>query len=205
MGQREKKIDDYILKSADFAKPVLMHIREVMHKACPDVVEAWKWSFPFFMYKNSLLCNMASFKQHCSMGFWQASLMKDPHHLLRVQDEKTAMGNFGQITKLSDLPSDKILIEYIKQAMDLIDKGVKSPKKPAPKATEAPEVPDYLVAALKKNPAAQKTFENFSNSNKKDYVEWLTEAKTEATREKRLETTIEQLAEGKTRHWKYQK
>ena len=205
MVQKNKKTDDYILKSADFAKPILMHLREVVHKACPDAIEEWKWSFPVFMYKGSILCNMAAFKQHCAFGFWLGPVMKDPHKLLVAHEEKAGMGHFGMIKKVSDLPSDKILIEYIKQAMDLTDKGVKAPKKTAAPETKELIVPEYLTDALKKNAAARKTFENFSNTNKKDYLEWLAEAKTETTRLKRLETAIEWMSEGKIRNWKYVK
>src|SRR5437762_1791858 len=125
MPTKDKKIDAYISNSADFAKPILNHIRQVFHKACPAVVETWKWSFPHFMYNNSILCSMAAFKQHCAFGFWLGSMMKDPEGKLLRGKDKTAMGNLGKIQSVNDLPGDKILTQYIKEAMSLIDKGVK--------------------------------------------------------------------------------
>jgi uncharacterized protein YdeI (YjbR/CyaY-like superfamily) len=147
---------------------------------------------------------MASFKQHCAFGFWKASIMKDPEGVLQLMG-KTAMGHLDRIESLKDLPSDKILIAYIKEAAKLNEDDVKLP--PKKKSTEKKEliVPTDLSAALKKNKKAHATFEAFSYSNKKDYVEWITEAKTDATRETRLETALEWMSEGKSRHWKYQK
>jgi uncharacterized protein YdeI (YjbR/CyaY-like superfamily) len=198
----DKRIDDYIMKSADFAKPILIHLRELIHKACPDVEEGLKWSMPYFMYKDSILCGFASFKQHCAFGFWLASKMKDPKKILKSGENKTAMGHLGQLKSIKDLPSDKVLISYIKEAMSLTDKGVKL-EKAAPVSKKDLKVPSYFMNALKKNKKALKTFEGFSNSNKKEYVEWVTSAKTEETRETRLETAIEWMSEGKIRHWKY--
>jgi uncharacterized protein YdeI (YjbR/CyaY-like superfamily) len=146
---------------------------------------------------------MAAFKQHCSFGFWNAGQMKDANSGLQVKD-RGAMGNFDRITSLKDLPADKKITGYIKEAAALIEKGV---KKPAPKKTAKPElpVPPELTAALKKNKKAQTTFEGFPPSHRREYIEWITEAKTDATREKRIATTVEWLTEGKQRMWKYQK
>jgi uncharacterized protein YdeI (YjbR/CyaY-like superfamily) len=201
MGKRDERHDAYIAKSADFAKPILTHLRELVHKACPEIEETWKWSFPNFDYKG-IVCSMAAFKQHCSFGFWKASLMRDEHKILTGSRE--AMGQMGQIKSLADLPPDEVLISYIKEAVELNEKGIKVAK---PKSTAKKElqIPEYLISALESNAAASETFENFSYSNKKDYVEWLTEARTEETRSKRLAVAVEQMAEGKTRHWKYAK
>lgn len=201
MGKRDARIDEYISKSADFAKPVLIHLRELVHKTCPDVEETMKWSFPHFDYKG-MLCHMASFKQHCAFGFWKAELMKDKALMQNAKSE-SAMGHLGKITSLKDLPSDKKLISYIKEAMKLNDDGVKLP--PRKKSETEITVPDYLIKALKKNKTAFKTFENFSPSHKKEYVEWITEAKTEETRNRRIITAIEWMTEGKSRNWKYMK
>jgi uncharacterized protein YdeI (YjbR/CyaY-like superfamily) len=202
MPSTDPKIDAYIKKSAPFAQPILEHLRGLVHKACPQVEETIKWGFPHFEYKG-ILCSMAAFKQHCSFGFWKATLMKDDKALLK-RVGKTDMGHFDNILSMEDLPSDKILITYIKEAVRLNDEGIKVQKpKPAPKKPLA--TPPDLLAALKKNKAALKAFEGFSPSNKKDYIEWIVEAKTEATRNKRLETAIEWMAEGKTRNWKYVK
>jgi uncharacterized protein YdeI (YjbR/CyaY-like superfamily) len=200
MGKKIEKIDGYIENSADFAKPILNHLRELIHTACPDVEEKWKWSFPNFDYKGPF-CNMAGFKQHCSFGFWKASLMRDEHKILNAGNE--AMGQMGRLKSLEDLPPDDVMIAYIKEAKELNDKGIKRPSKP--KSTEKKElvIPEYLTTALEENAQAQETFESFSYSHKKEYVEWITEAKTEETRNKRLEKTIEQMSAGKSRHWKY--
>lgn len=199
MGKRDKRIDAYILKSADFAIPILTHLRELVHIACPGVEETMKWSFPVFEY-NGIMCNMAAFKKHCTFGFWKAALMKDKT-LIKNAKSETSMGHLGRITSLKDLPSDKIIIAYIKEAARLNDAGAKVVKK----KVEPKEliVPPYFIKALKTNKAALKTFGGFSYSNKKEYVEWITEAKTEATRDKRMETALEWMAEGKIRNWKY--
>jgi len=204
MPKTDPRIDAYIEKSADFAKPVLKHLRALTHKACPGVEETMKWSFPHFDYKGSILCSMASFKQHCAFGFWKASIMKDPEDVLQLVG-RTAMGHLDRIESLKDLPSDKILIAYIKEAAKLNEDDIKLP--PKKKSTDKKEliVPNDLSAALKKNKKASATFDAFSYSNKKDYVEWITEAKTDATRETRLDTAIEWMSEGKNRNWKYQK
>ena len=199
MPTKDPRVDAYIDRAADFAKPILKHIRKIVHKACPDVTETMKWSFPHFDYKG-MLCSMASFKQHCAFGFWKQSLLEGK----AFPAEKTAMGSFGRLESKADLPADDVLINLIKQAVELNDQGVKVAKK-KPTGNKELVVPDYLTAALKKNKAAQGTFESFPYSAKKEYVEWLAEAKTDATREKRLATTIEWLAEGKRRNWKYEK
>ncbi|MGC2236657.1 MAG: YdeI/OmpD-associated family protein [Pyrinomonadaceae bacterium] len=200
MGKRDERVDAYIAKSADFAKPILTHLRELVHLASPEIEESWKWSFPNFDYKG-IVCSMAAFKQHCSFGFWKASLMSDPEKILT--NSREAMGQMGQIKNLADLPPDDVLIAYIKEAVELNEKGVKIPSKAKTTEKKPLEIPDYFTTALEGNEKASETFENFSYSNKKDYIEWLTEAKTEETRNKRLAVAIEQMAEGKSRHWKY--
>ena len=202
MAKKIKEIDAYINKSADFAKPILIHIREMVHDECPDVQEKIKWNFPHFDYKNEMMCSMAAFKQHAVMGFWKASLMKDKA-LLEMARSEEAMGHLGKITSLKDLPSDKKLKAYIKEAMELTDYGIKLPAKP--KSIEKKEIiiPGYFKKALNKNKKALLAFENYSYSHKKEYVQWITEAKTEETRNKRMATAIEWIAEGKSRHWRY--
>lgn len=202
MKNQDKRIDHYIAKSAIFAQPILTHLRQLIHKSCPDVVETIKWGFPHFEYAGEIVCSMASFKMHCSFGFWKASLMNDPHSLLQRMG-KTAMGNLGQITDIAVLPPDAIIEEYVKEAARLNSEGIRLPAKPKSDKTKETQTPDDILRALAANKEALKTFENFSPSNKKEYVEWITEAKTEETRNRRLETTIEWMAEGKIRHWKY--
>lgn len=197
----DKRIDAYIEKKADFAKPILKHLRQLVHKACPDVQEAMKWGNPFFDYKGSVLCAMAAFKEHCRVLFWKAKLMKDPESIMHVAD-KHSMGNINNFTSLKDLPSDKILIAYIKEAMKLNEDNIKLPPKKA--AVKTLEMPVDFAAALKKNKKANTVFENFTPGKKKDYIEWITEAKTRATKFKRIETAVEWITEGKSRNWKYE-
>lgn len=194
----DPRVDAYIDKSADFAKPILKHLRELIHKACPDIRETIKWSFPHFDYKGTV-CSMAAFKQHCAFGFWKQALLEQD----AFPAEKTAMGSFGRITSLKDLPADKVMTRLIHQAIELNEKGVKVPKKSALKKELV--VPAELTKALSKNKAAKAAFEKFSNSHKREYVEWINEAKTDPTRNKRIATTVEWLSEGKSRNWKYEK
>lgn len=192
MPQTDPRVDAYIIKSADFAKPILTHLRKLVHKACPTATETIKWSFPHFDYKGEMLCSMASFKQHCAFGFWKTALMKDAGKLL--DNRKEAMGSLGKITSLKDLPADKTIIAYIKEAMQLNDDDIKMVK---PKAGIKKElkIPAYFTAALKKNKKATATFGGFNYTNKKEYVEWVTEAKTDDTRQKRLAQAIEWMAD----------
>jgi uncharacterized protein YdeI (YjbR/CyaY-like superfamily) len=201
MGTKDKRIDAYIAKSAGFARPILKYLRETVHEGCPEVEETIKWSMPFFMYKG-MFCSMAAFKQHCAFGFWHSSAIFDG----KSNKSADAMGQFGRITSLKDLPRRSLLLGYIKKAKQLKDEGVK-PAKPTKAKDEKKEltVPDYFAAALKKNKKAQATFDAFPYSKRKDYVEWVTEAKTDETRDRRLKTSVEWLAEGKGRNWKYEK
>ena len=197
----DPRVDAYIDRSADFAKPILLHIRKLVHAACPDVLETIKWSFPHFDYKGQMMCSMASFKQHCAFGFWKQSLLEDA----AFPAEKTAMGSFGRLTSVKDLPDDKTMKKLIGDAMKLNDEGVKVKRAFVSKDKKELIVPDVLLKTLAKNKAAADTFNNFPYSCKRDYVDWITEAKTDATRDKRLATTIEWLAEGKRRNWKYER
>jgi uncharacterized protein YdeI (YjbR/CyaY-like superfamily) len=204
MGKKEQKIDAYIAKSADFAKPILHHLRELVHSSCPDAEEKIKWGFPHFDYKGEMMCSMAAFKQHASFGFWKAALMKDPI-LAETARSEVAMGHLGRITTVKDLPSDKKIKAWIKEAMALNDKGIRLAAKP--KNTEKKEliVPDYFTKMLAKNKKAKQVFDAFAYSHKKEYLMWITEAKTEETRNKRMASAIEMLAEGKSRNWKYER
>jgi uncharacterized protein YdeI (YjbR/CyaY-like superfamily) len=204
MGKKDKRIDVYIANSAAFAQPILNHLRELVHAACPDVEETMKWSFPHFQYSGEILCSMASFKNHCAFGFWKASILPDPHSLLHLAG-KTTMGSLGSITSLSDLPSDRILKEYIREAAKLNREGIKVGQRTKTGTKKELVVPDYFSKALDKNKKALKTFEAFSTTNKREYVDWVTSAKTDETREKRLSTSIEWMTDGKIRNWKYVK
>jgi uncharacterized protein YdeI (YjbR/CyaY-like superfamily) len=205
MGSKDPRVDAYIAKSAAFAKPILIYLRELIHETCPTVEETIKWNFPHFTYKGPVdrsprvLCMMASFKQHCAFGFWYSD-NTGPN-----QQAAPAMGQYGRITSLADLPNEKILVKQIKEAIRIRDAGIKPRMGTRSAPKKELDIPNYLTAALKKNIKARAIFDQFSYTNKKDYVEWLTEAKTDATRSKRLETALEWMSEGKARNWKYMK
>jgi uncharacterized protein YdeI (YjbR/CyaY-like superfamily) len=203
MNHTDPRVDNYIIKSADFAVPILVYLRELVHASCPEVRETMKWSFPHFEYKGSILCSMASFKYHCAFGFWYGSLLTDPHKLLATGEERNSMGSLGKIKSISDLPAAEHLTAFIAEVMQLIDVGTKVKKEEKPKEVKELVVPAYMLDALNDNPKALRTFDNFSYSQKKEYVEWLEDAKTEATRNKRLATAVGWMEEGKIRNWKY--
>lgn len=202
MENYNTKVDEYIEKSQDFAKPILHYIREIVHAICPDTEEAIKWKFPTFMYKGKILCSMVSFKQYCSLGFWLHDEMKTLKNI-ETDVEKTNMFSLGKIMKIEDLPSKPLLKKMILEAMELTDMGV-TLKKASPSKTET-EVPDYFQNALQHNKKASEIFIKGSPSFRKEYINWITEAKTEATRNKRMEQAIEWISEGKARNWKYMK
>ncbi|KRA20478.1 YdeI/OmpD-associated family protein [Lysobacter sp. Root604] len=199
MPQHDPRIDAYIAQAAEFARPILEQVRGVVHKACPEVEETLKWGMPSFVYRGRILCGMAAFKQHASFGFWQGANIVGPDG--RKGEE--AMGQFGRLTRLADLPSKRELGGYVQQAMALIDAGVKRPTTKSAQPKPPLAVPEDLAAALKKNAPARKTFEAFPPSHRREYVEWIVEAKREATRLKRVQQAVEWLAEGKHRNWKY--
>jgi len=199
MGKHDPRVDAYIAKSADFARPILEHLRAVIHEGCPEVEEAIKWGMPSFLYHGRILCGIAAFKQHCAFGFWGG------RGLVGNEDKRDdAMGQFGRIASLNDLPSKKTLVGYVKQAMKLADERAIAPAKPRKAPKPAPATPDDLAAALKKNKKAAVTYEAFSPSCKREYVEWISEAKREETRASRVAQAVTWMAEGKQRNWKYQ-
>lgn len=195
-------IDHYIQNTAEFARPILEYIRHSVHIACPEVEETIKWNFPHFMYKNKILCSMAAFKSHCALTFWNSQSMNDGGVL--EKNNRSAMGHFGKIKLIEDLPNIKPFLNLIREAMRCIDEDRKTVKTPV-KEKKTFETPVSFLEALKKNAAASAHYNRFSASKKKDYLEWFAEAKTEATLNKRISTAIEWLSEGKSRHWKYEK
>lgn len=196
-------VDKYIENAQDFAKPILIHLRKLVHQACPEVEEAIKWNFPAFNYKG-ILCGMAAFKQHCTFGFWKGKLMfaNNPELSKRTQE---AMGNFGRLTKIAELPPDKVMLGYIREAMRLNEAGIKAPARAKPDRRAPLVIPTEFAVALKKNKKAQTAFDAFSYSHRKEYVEWISEAKREETRQKRIFTSLAWLSEGKSRNWKYER
>ncbi|HRP62097.1 MAG TPA: YdeI/OmpD-associated family protein [Phycisphaerales bacterium] len=208
MPTKDPRVDAYIEKSADFAKPILKKLRALVHKGCPEVTETIKWGMPAFDYKGGF-CGMAAFKQHCSFGFWKAALLDDGKGSKTEDDKAMSWGARGsisipaKITSLEDLPSDAKFLTLIKKAKKLNDDGVKVPKE---KAAKKPlPMPSDFAAALKKTKGAIANFEKMSPSCKREYIEWVIEAKRDETRQNRIATAVEWIAEGKSRHWKYQK
>lgn len=199
---KDKRVDAYIAKSKVFAQPILRHLRDLVHAACPDVTETIKWGFPHFDY-NGIMCSMAAFKEHCSFGFWKAALMKDTS-LMRMASSEAAMGHLGQLKSLEDLPADKVLKAYIREAAQLNEAGIKV-QKPVPGTKKPLRTPPALSRALKENAKARACFNTLSYSHRKEYIEWISEAKTDPTRDKRIATTVTWLTEGKSRNWKYVK
>lgn len=204
-GSHSPKVDKYIDSAAPFAQPILTHIRQLVHTALPDVEEDIKWSMPFFLYRGLMLGNMAAFKQHCSFGLWgkegPANLRKDGVY------DREAMGQLGKLTSVEDLPPDRDFIQYIRTAAAEIDTGARTQNYSRPKTTTPkppPEVPPALAAALKKNKAAATQFAAMPPGCQREYCDWISEAKRDETRDKRVATALEWIAEGKRRNWKYE-
>jgi uncharacterized protein YdeI (YjbR/CyaY-like superfamily) len=194
MPKKDPRVDVYIKQARPFAQPILKHLRKIVQAGCPDVEETIKWQSPFFEHKG-IICFMAAFKEHVVFGFWKGALIFG-------NKNKGAMGHFGRITSMRDLPEKKKLIGYVRKAAELNEAGVKkSPRRS--RAKRMITVPADLSAALRKNSKARKTFEEFSYSHKKEYVDWITDAKRDETRKRRLQTAIQWMAKGKPQNWKY--
>jgi len=205
-GRLNPQFDEYQEGASDFAKPIMAHLRKLVHKQCPEVVEAIKWGNPHFDYKGEVLCIFAAYKNHCSFGFWKESLMSDAR-LKANPDLKAAKRFMGKLTSLSDLPSDSELIAFIQEAMALNDRGVnRAPRRDA-KLAKAAEIaiPDAFAEQLSRHVQANQVFQSKSPSFRKEYVVWIADAKTDQTRQKRIDESLEWIAQGKGRFWKYEK
>ena len=203
-GARDPRVDDYIAKSAPFAHAPLAHIRDAMHAALPDVTEAIKWSHPFFLLDGRPFANRAAFKAHCSLGFWRGGR---PIADEAAGEREQAMGQFGRVESLADLPQAAALRKLIVQARAVwaaaLDEKAAAP--PAPKAKRAaPAVPDDFAAALRAASGARRRYDAFTPSQQAEYVDWIVQARREATRAARIAQAVDWIAEGKTRNWKYQ-
>ena len=201
----DPRVEAYLAAAPEFARPILRHLRELIHQGCPEVEETMKWSRPFFEYHGKILCNMAAFKAHCTLGFWyretRVAVERDSGR------EYDAGGQFGRITRIEDLPDAAALRRYVAEAVQMIDSGRPAGNLPSGrKSSPKPELPlpDDLSARLKENPHATAAFKKFSPSCRREYIEWITGAKRPETREKRLAAAATLIAEGKPRHWKYQ-
>jgi len=194
MGRKDARVDAYIAKAAPFARPILRRMRTLVHRGCPEVVEEIKWGAPHFNYRG-MFCGMASFQEHCIFGFWNRALP--------IERDPGAAGQFGRITSVENLPSDVVFLGYVREAKRLADAGVRLA--PLRKAKKPLPVPPALTAALKKKRDALAKFQAFSPSQRRDYAEWILEAKTDETRERRIATAVGWIAEGKSRNWKYER
>ncbi|MEO6871536.1 MAG: YdeI/OmpD-associated family protein [Chthoniobacterales bacterium] len=197
MAKKNPKVDAYITEAAPFAQPILRRLRKLVHAGCPAVEETIKWGFPHFVYKGNI-AGMAAFKQHCVFGFWKDALLFNREN----GEQKEAMGQFGRLTDVAELPEDKVLIGYVRRAAELNETGVEVERER--KTRPVPELPDDFRSALEKNTKAKTTFDNFSPSKRRAYIEWITEAKRPQTRNQRLATSIEWLAQGKAHSWRYE-
>jgi uncharacterized protein YdeI (YjbR/CyaY-like superfamily) len=198
MGSRDPRIDAYIERAAPFAQPILRHFRDVVHEGCPDVEETLKWSMPAFVHEG-LLAAMAAFKQHCAIHFWKASLV------LGDAVQRDSMGSFGRVTNIKDLPPRRTLLGYVKKAAALNDHGITASRPTARKPAAPVRVPPDLGAALKSNAKAKQTFDAFAPSHRREYIEWITGAKRDETRKRRVEAAVRMMAEGKSQNWKYER
>jgi uncharacterized protein YdeI (YjbR/CyaY-like superfamily) len=200
MGTRDPRIDAYIANAAPFAQPILARMRELVHAACPDVEETMKWSMPTFVHAGGILAGMAAFKQHASFGYWKHALV------LGEDAPRDGMGSYGKLASLRDLPSKKQILADIRKAMQLNETGAKAPAARKASSPKTPaEIPEDMAGALKRNKAAKAAFDAFPPGAQREYVDWIVEAKRPETRQKRLAQAVEWIAEGKRRHWKYER
>jgi uncharacterized protein YdeI (YjbR/CyaY-like superfamily) len=198
MPKTDPRIDAHIAKSADFAKPILTHLRKLIHSGCPNVEETIKWGFASFVH-HGILCQMAAFKAHCSFGFWNSGMQTKLYTAVGSKDKK----HFRNLASLADLPPDKTMLALIKEAAKLNESGVKITK--VRKPAKPLKVPADLAAAMKKSGKAKANFDAMPPSHRNEYIDWINEAKRPETRAKRVATTIEWLTKGKSRNWKYER
>ena len=194
---RDPRIDGYIAKAAPFARPILEHVRERVHVAAPEAEETMKWSAPSFTVEGKILLMMAAFKGHAALNFWRGQELGDG------SPKAGAMGQFGKLGSLDDLPGDAALDALIREAAALA-RTAPAPRKVKHAPKPAPAMHPDFAKALAANPKAQSALDGFPPSAQRDYLEWISEAKQDSTRAKRIATAVEWLAEGKRRHWKYQ-
>jgi uncharacterized protein YdeI (YjbR/CyaY-like superfamily) len=204
-SNRIPPVDAYIAASGDFAQPILHHLREIIHEAVPEVTEEMKWSRPFFVCRGVILCNIAAFKQHCSFGLWGPAAAS--HMRADGVAASEGMGSFGKLTSVADLPSRARLVSYLRAAAQAVSTGDRTTLWPRPRTVKSREltVPDALTTALAKNRTAAERFEAMSPSCRREYCDWIAEARRDETRDRRVATAIEWIAEGKSRNWKYEK
>lgn len=201
MPVTDERIDERIAKAPVFAQPVMRHLRDLVHRACPEAEETIKWGMPFFLYRGKMLCSIGLFQKHCSFGFFGREITEAMRLAGMPVDD--AAGSMGRITSLTGLPKDVQMLSWIRQAASLVDVPAKKKVLGKPPKPEA-KVPEELLAALKTRKGAQAVFDGFSPSCRREYAEWIAEAKRPETRANRVAQAVEWMAEGKTRNWKYQ-
>lgn len=204
MGQRDPRVDEYIARSGDFAKPILKRLRAAIHRGCPAVAEELKWNAPFFVYKG-ILCMMAAFKRHCTFGFWKHGLLKKRVKKVLPVGTKIMMGRFDRLDSQADLPDERTLVRLVREACVLNDLDLKTPRKVLPGKKRPLAVPTFFLQAVRANRKAWEAYKSGSYTFKKEYVEWVREAKSNDTRERRLRTAVAWMAQGKSRNWKYER
>ncbi len=200
---KAKNTEEYIANAAEFAQPILRHLRSILLDTLPELEEQIKWQYPCFLYKGKILCHIASFKAHCSFSFWLAPIMKDSYGVMEGRGENSAMGQFGKITSLNDLPKDAILREYTLEAAALIDAGKTVPKKTTKKPLDT--MTEAFKQALEQNPKANESFKALSISHQNEYLEYISDAKKEETKLRRIEKSIDLLLDGSNLNAKYSK
>ena len=199
-GRDDARFEAKIKAAEPFAQPILRHLRALVHEACPGVRETVKWGHLCFE-REAIICMIGAFRQHCAFRFWHGGM-----RAVLAEDgvtELSAMSSFGRITRVADLPSDRKMLGYLRHAVALAESGVPARRRRPTRVKPETKVPAELAAALKANPVAAATFAKLSPGGRRDYVDWIGEAKREATRSNRLATTVAWLAEGKARDWKY--
>jgi len=201
--KKNPKVDAYILNTAPFAQPILNELRATLETAEPELEETIKWGFPCFTFQSKLICSFSAYKNHCVFRFWQGSNLKDSAGILTKVGE-TEMGELSKIKNLEDLPNSEILINYIREAIELSKK--KSTKTIVSEKKITIDLKSYdLQEIFSSFPKQAEKFDTFSPSHRKEYISWINEAKTEDTKLKRIKTMMEWLLEGKSRNWKYEK
>lgn len=198
MGKKDPRVDQFIREAAPFARPILKRVRALAHRHCKGVEETIKWGMPFFLVDGKIICMIGAFKAHCNFGFWKGRSFVNPDGT----SAKVGMGQLDRLTSVRDLPSAKLMASYFKQALEWNAKKKGSPRvRKIPKAV--PRLPADFARGLRSNRKAWSVFTAFSPSKKREYIEWIAGAKSEETRERRMETAIEWIAQGKSRNWKY--
>jgi uncharacterized protein YdeI (YjbR/CyaY-like superfamily) len=196
MTKVDKRVDAYIAKAPDYAKPIIAAVRQMVHQGAPECEETLKWGHPSFV-QDGILCGVAAFKEYCAVNFWKATLIMG-----EGARQTDSAGVLGKIRSVKDLPRKSVFVGYVNRAVELNASGATAPREPA-KPTRPLAMPDDFRKAIAKSAKARDAFEAFSPSHQREYVEWITDAKQDATRARRIAQAVEWIAEGKPRNWKY--